>query len=170
MTPRLVSASAIQFNAIDLTDTTLGEDLWSYQYHVDGFTFSPDQGFTVYFNESQYSTLSNPQGGPEWDILLAQPDVNIPAAGFFDALNLSSGMAANFDFSVDVVWLGGLAAPGSQFFERYELINSGITILETGDTVPSASEVPEPASLSLTATGLIVAIQAIRRARRRKKH
>lgn len=50
MTPRLVSASAIQFNVIDLTDTTLGEDLWWYQYHIDGFTFSPDQGFTVYFN------------------------------------------------------------------------------------------------------------------------
>lgn len=41
-------AAAIEFLATDLTDITPGQDLWEYQYFVQG-TFAHGEGFDIYF-------------------------------------------------------------------------------------------------------------------------
>ena len=171
------SAASIRFQADDLPDAILGEDLWRYTYDVEGATFNVDDGFIIFFDYTAFGHLSNPSPDTdpapvsstdaEWDVLLLQPDAGLLADGTFDALSLVNN-PLGLTFAVDVVRLGA-GVPGAQSFFLYHLdANGGLVVGEPGTTapVPGTEAVPEPATLSLLATGL--AGFYARRARKRR--
>jgi hypothetical protein len=163
------AVTTITFQTFDLPDTPAG-DLRQYVYQVLGVPFSPDEGFTIFFDETLYSDLANPTGPPGWDPQVVQPDLALPDAGFFDALALVNAPASG-PFSVDFVWLGA-GQPGSQPFDVFGVnpLTGLVTLLESGVTVPlqepPPTEIPEPTTMLLLVTG-VFGLAVVRRLRRR---
>jgi len=104
---------------VTYTVTPLGGTSWRYDYSIENDTLAgPIEEFTIYFPPNLYSTLA---GGsvPGWDILIIQPDPQLPDDGFYDALTLGSGIAQGANasgFSVTFNFLGQ-GTPGAQAFE-----------------------------------------------------
>ena len=165
--PGRADAALIEFTAVDLADVVPGEDLWMYEYLVSGFTFGVNQGFSVYFDPNLYANLQNPPPviSAEWDAITIQPDLLLSSDGIYDVLALVAGASLAQPFSLTFAWMGGPAsAPGSQAFTINEFDPFGnITILQSGLTRPVA--VPEPATLTLVASALLLAV-CRRRSRR----
>jgi hypothetical protein len=155
--PATSYAAIISFEAIDLDDLLAGEDLWSYRYVLSGDPLQADQGFAIFFDHTQYSSLQAATGPASWDVLLLQPDLNLPSNGVFDALNLGDGVAGG-PFTVNFIWNGGGALPGAQLFEVYSLDGEGLyTPLESSMTIAATppAGVPEPATLAIVSVGLL---------------
>ncbi len=160
-TVEIAHAATIGFEAIDLSDTTPGQDLWRYVYTVDGSSFAFDQGLAIFFDYTAYGPLlgSSPDTDPgafvstnsDWDILLLDPEIGLLADGVFDALALV-GSPISSVLSVDFLW-SGLGTPGSQSFSTYQLDAFGTPqILESGVTT-AVTPVPEPGTLLLLLGG-----------------
>jgi hypothetical protein len=149
----LMGMSCAQATTIDYTATQLGGTRWRYDYTVHNDTLgSPLQDFTIYFNENLFANLANESTQASWDLLLIQPDTNIPAAGFFDGLAPDSGLAFGAwadGFSVSFDYFG-TGMPGRQSFSIYETATWGE--IEKGMTGTAA--VPLPGTLSLLVLGL----------------
>lgn len=152
-------ATTITFEATNLKDSVLGQDLWMYTYFVSDAKFYADQGFTIFFDLGLYSDLSvSPKtpGAPDWDPLVIQPDAKLESDGYFDSLALVKGASLANPFMVTFNWLGGAgSAPGIQRFEVYE-DPLEINVIERGLTKP-ARTVPEPSTLLLSGLGLALA-------------
>lgn len=135
---------------------------WTYQYTV--FAAASDaaiEEFTIFFDPALYANLLLMSAPPGWDALVVQPDLGLPADGFFDALALMDGIApgaslggfvASFDFLGD-------GRPGAQGFDivdpvTFASISSGITRLE------GATDLPEPATLWLVAAALLLLLRS----------
>ena len=147
----MAEAAIITYEATDLTDVNIGEDLWQYRYTVSEQTFSQEHGLSIYFDLGQYAQLEAIQPGayPDWDLMTFQPDPNtLPSDGVFDALALVDSASLIDPFVVNFVWLGN-DDPGAQAFEIYGL---NWEILETGHTSP----VPLPSTLALCLFGFCV--------------
>jgi hypothetical protein len=161
--PQRADAAVIEFTAIDQVDIVAGQDLWTYSFLVSDIAFDLDQGFSVYFDSARFAQLANPPGsvGPDWDVLIIQPDPALPDDGLYDALALAPGASLAQPFSVTFIWLGGAGtAPGSQPFSINQYDESGnISFLETGNTVASVSSVPEPSTLLLLSSGLAFTVR-----------
>ncbi len=147
-------ATTIAYQATQLP----GVNLWQYDYYVSGSTFAANEDFTIFFNYLKYSTLQNeePAASSDWNVLLLQPDANLPADGAFDSLALVNDPSTVVVFQVTFVWTGS-GAPGSQPFTIDQLAANGnvLGILETGNTVPyTSSTMPEPATWLLCLGGL----------------
>ena len=151
--PTLRGQGYIQTQAIDLADTTPGQDLWQYQYVLSGFTFQTGQGFSVFFDPLLYTDLQNPQPSlsPLWSVLAVQPDVILNQPGFFDSQALVNSPSLTDIFRVDFVWLGQ-GAPGLQTFNTYA---ANFSTLSSGSTV-----VPEPHALALLSLGVLCIVGA----------
>ena len=146
-------AIIIEYEAIDLSDTIVGQDRWQYAYYVSDFVFPQDYGFTVIFDFSFYSDIQ-PVGQPaDWDVLVVQPEPLFPD-GFYDALALVNNAPLSAPFVTNFTWLG-LGAPASQFFEVYD---DSFAVVTAGNTVarsPGPPAMPEPGSLLLLAAGVL---------------
>lgn len=145
----VAQAIIITYQTEDLTDTAIGEDLWRYKYQVSDYDFLQDFGFSVGFDYSLYSTISDPPAvNPDWDVLVFQPDGTIPDDGYYDALAWVDNASLADLFVADVIWLG-TGAPGSQPFTVYDpdyaTVASGFTV----------TAVPLPATLWLLGVGLV---------------
>lgn len=142
------SATTIAYTATDLPDAVPGEDLWEYAYTVSGRTFAAGEGFSVFFDYTQYTLLESPPPAvsADWDIISLQPDVLLPDDGFYDALALVSAPSLTTAFTVSFVWLG-TGTPGAQPFDIY---NPAFQTIESGVTVP------EPGTGLLLAAGLFM--------------
>ncbi|MFO1429492.1 MAG: PEP-CTERM sorting domain-containing protein [Candidatus Competibacteraceae bacterium] len=157
--PAMANALTIQFTATDLTDTTLGQDLWQYSYTVSDGPVNANDGFTIYFDYHLYSDLQDPPPVPngDWDPETGPTSISPPANGLYDALALVDGASLADSFTVAFVWLGGAGTtPGSQPLETYtctDLTCSTVDVTGSGVTVSSA--IPEPSALALLLTGLI---------------
>jgi hypothetical protein len=141
-------AILLQYVATDLTDATLGEDLWRYDYNVSGATFPEDYGFQITFDYTLYSGLQDPPMAvnADWDVVSVQPDAFFGADGFYDALSIATNASLADPFSLTFIWLGGSGrTPGAQPFEVYD---DTFAPVETGTTV-AAQSVPAPAPWSL---------------------
>jgi len=115
----VVAASLAQAVTVSYTVTPLSGSSWRYDYSIENDTLAgPIEEFTIYFPPNLYSNLT---GGsvPGWDILIIQPDAQIPDDGFYDGLTLGSGIAQGANasgFSVSFNYLGA-GTPGAQAFE-----------------------------------------------------
>ena len=151
-TAGLANATAISYTATDLTDVGTG-DLWEYSYTVSDNIFAADTGFTVYFDLGLYDLLDPAPVAPnlDWDVLTWDPDPSLPDDGAYDAYAWVDGASLADAFTVSFEWLGGGTGPGSQFFDVYD---SSFAIVESGETIPGSTPVPEPATMLLLGTGL----------------
>jgi hypothetical protein len=164
-----VSAAVIEFEAVDLMDLVVGQDLWEYRYFVSDQVFDVNQGFSVYFDFTLYAALQSPPPpvNGDWDVLTIQPDPALSSDGIYDVLALTAGASLANPFVVSFVWLGGALGPGSQPFTINSFDPLGnITFLQSGQTVPrTLSQVPEPSTLLLLST-VLPGLIALRRRRR----
>lgn len=159
-------AILIEYEALDLVNTTPDADLWQYNYYVSDRDFLTDQGFTIWFGLGLYGQLAPVSAGLEWNTLAAQPDPLLPDNGFYDALAQVDHASLASPFSVQFFWLGN-AAPGSQVFDLYDLSSGTLVATGSGNTVlRGITPVPLPASLWLMLSG----IAAVWWARRRDGH
>ena len=159
-------AQQIQTDAINLPDTTPGQDLWRYNYTLSGFNLQANQGFSVFFNYQQYTNLTNPRpiSDASWNVLAVQPDVGLTADGFYDALALVNSPPTDGPFSVDFVWLGNDTPAISQSFYIY---NANFQPIFPGTTMVNGG-VPEPGTVSLSVLGAGLLLGRI--AKRRRKN
>lgn len=139
----------IQSQATDLPDTTPGQDLWRYAYNVSGFNFQMNEGFSVFFDAQLYRNLANPAPSlsPIWSVIAVQPDVLLQAAGYLDALALTSSPSLATTFQVDFVWLGQ-GTPGAQPFYIYDPTFAPIS---SGNT-----SIPEPGAWLILSLGILL--------------
>jgi hypothetical protein len=167
--PDSARAATISFEAVDLADVSLGSDLWSYRYFLSGTPLGINEGFAIFFDRLLYSALSPTNAPTGWDVLVFQPDPNLPSDGIYDALNVAGAPPPLF-FEISFIWHGGATAPGAQTYELYALDAAGLySALGTGTTLPA--QVPEPASLRLTCCGLAGLLTASRAvASKRERH
>ncbi len=161
MAAALCTATWAQAVEVDYSLSALGGDLWRYTYTLDHTAGGVDfDEFTVYFDlpdTVEIVAFSAPSG---WDALIVQPDTDLPAPGFFDALHLGGLVASGSvvsGFSVDFRQSVGVT-PGAQTFELvrsepFAVVGGGIT-----------SPVPEPGVYALLLLGLGVVGAASRRA------
>jgi len=147
------NSATISYDATDLTDTVMGEDLWRYSYTVSDHVFDIDNGFSIFFDYTNYSNLQDPAPlvNADWDILVLQPDSSLPDDGIYDALALLNAPSLLDAFTLDFVWLG-VGTPGSQLFEVYD---DSFNIISSGNTIANVSNVPEPATIFLFSFGLL---------------
>ena len=153
-----VQAALIQYQSIDLPDTTLGEDLWQYQYTVSDHTFATNTGFTLYFDSALYSNLQDPPPvvNSDWDILVTQPTPLFSDEGSYDAFALASFPSLTDTFSLTFIW-SGLQTPGSQAFEIYD---ENFNVIVSGQTQLKLSTVPAPSPFWLLLSGFGLLAQA----------
>ena len=161
--PGLVSTSGavIEFVATDLPDTTVGEDLWRYDYNVSGRTFLQSEFFDIYFDPLIYGTLTaGPSPNADWNVIvLQQPNpMNFPPfdTGIFDSFALVNGPSLTGTFSVAFIYLGS-GTPGVQPFDIFDansnLLESGFTRRPVGEP-----EIPEPSTISSFLLGLTATV------------
>ncbi len=161
------NALTIQYEATNLADTTPGQDLWRYTYKISGYTFAANEGLDIYFSQSLYGALSNPQpdAGPQW---FASASTVIDPGGapqIYDVLTIVPNPSLDVVFSVDFVWLGQ-GTPGSQPFDAYRTSTAGgLNVFDEGRTV--GTSVPEAGS-TLALAGLAFGALATPRFFRRK--
>jgi hypothetical protein len=158
-------AGTIDYVATDLADVTPGQDLWRYDYTVNGVSFLQGQFFDIYFAPALYATLTaGPAPNTDWDVIILQQPTpgNLPPfdTGIFDSFALTNGPSVSGVFSVDFVYLGA-GTPGSQMFEIFDAASNSI---QTGFTSVPGGAVPEPGTAALLLLGAFAgAIQFHRR-------
>lgn len=172
-TVRQSHAATITYIATDLTDTTVGENLWEYSYRVGGTTFAQFEGFSIYFDYTKYKSLEDPPPGvADWVPLTFQPEpLVLLSNGIYDAQASVANPSLLNPFTVTFVWLGA-GTPGAQPFDLYRVDPTSnpndptlIFGVDPGVTIPDASAIPEPSTLMLAASGLMFAARALRRRR-----
>ena len=156
----LVAAPAraveIAYTAVDLADAQPGVDRWLYRYQLDEFLYGAGYGFTVYFDPDLYAELDAGALAPDqWDPVVADPDVNLGAYGYYDVEARVSAPSVATAFTVSFRWLGA-GTPGPQPFEVREP-DPSFDVVESGTTV-----VPEPAAFSLGACALAALVRTRR--------
>jgi len=151
-TASIAEAAEIRYQAVDRADALgPGGDLWQYRYTVSGIPFEADQGFSIYFDPTQYGAIQDPPPfvSGDWDVLVLQPDTALPDPGLYDALALADDPSLAHEFVVDFVWLG-LGRPGEQPFTINQFSAGGVFLgaLDSGVTTP------EPGTAVLVVLGL----------------
>jgi hypothetical protein len=157
---------------IDVEISSLGGNLWHYDYILSGETFNAPpaapgpHGFSIYFDYAVYGALSNESTtNATWDMFSEQPDAGFLRDGLFDALAGDSPSSTGAPFGIDFEWVGTSTPTGIQRFEVYTCADVdcfSLTVVQEGNTRPAAT--PLPGSLALIAVGLIGL--GLRRARR----
>lgn len=156
----LLAASASQAGIITTTYQQVSGSDWYVDLHLMGDDIpTTPSGFTVYFDENIFSDLIAVATPDEtWDTLVIQPDLNIPAPGFYDAY-LTTGQGFAFHdatgFRVGFSYFGTDAPPQLSF----DVVDANYQVLFSGVTKPlidlPTTEVPEPNTIFLLALGLL---------------
>ena len=153
---------------IEYTVENIDTDTWQYDYQITNESLVGDiSSFTIFFELELFADLVVAASPSDWDSIVIQPDPNLPDDGFFDSLALGLPIGVNSSlggYSVAFTFLG-IGMPGDQFFsindEFFTPITSGFTTAATA-TEPPPVTVPEPSSLVLFATCLLLLIGSLR--------
>ena len=146
----LPSRSDVQifYQAVDIADVIPGQDRWSYHYEVFGFPAVQGSTFSVFFDERFFGALEVGSGAGEFDRIVIQPDVGLPANGYFDGLLTQPAPGLLPSFDVRFVWKGS-GIPGPQTFfvnaPTFAPLAQGATQL-----------LPEPDAVALIASGVLL--------------
>ena len=153
--PQTSNAISLVYEATNLMDTTVGEDLWEYKYTLSDLAVIQYTGFTIFFDPVLYGDIEDfpPASAPnaDWDVLTFDPDPFLPDDGVYDALALIDAASLLDPFIVEFVWLGA-GTPGAQPFELYEYnpLTDSATSLSSAVTSP----IPEPSTWVLLTSGI----------------
>lgn len=148
-----LSAATIEYQFTALP--TPGQ--YRYTYTFEG-TFSQNQQIDIQFNPAIYASLFNWQAGPDWDLLVFQPNQPMGATGDYLALALVNNPSLVGPFSVDFTFVGQPQNGGPQTFSIDQFDSNGNYVgnVTTGETVRDTYEsVPEPRGLALSGVALL---------------
>lgn len=157
-------AGTIEFQVINL-----GSGMDRYVYTITGFTLNQHQEIDIQFDATMFSGLTNGQAGSDFNVVLLQPNNPMGAPGHYSAVAQVNSASLSGPFTVDFTFLGA-GTPGAQPFAINQLDNNDqniTSVIATGTTMPLA--VPEPATLSMAAAGLMAAAWRKRRSFRRTR-
>lgn len=167
--------SASQATNIYYDVSNIGGSRWQYDYTVENDSLAdPIQEFTIYFEWDLYENLIPIAAPAGWDPLVIQPDAGLYSDGFFDAVELGSGLSpgsTSGPFSVSFDYLGA-GTPTLQRFDTYRDLN--FTLFDSGFTSalapppppPPPTGVSEPGMLAIMMLGLSLLANFIRRLRK----
>jgi|SRR5581483_1786762 len=177
-------AGTIDFQISQVSTSASGSStpVYTYTYTLSGFNlqFSPSvvDEVDIEFNPNDYGVLSNGHAGPDFNLLLLQPNNPPGATGDYSAEATVNNPSLAGTFSVDFTWTGPGspldpgAAPAQTFhINAYDNNPSDATFGDlisstTGTTTPfGVTAVPEPSTVFLAVAGLIFcgAIVAVKR-------
>jgi hypothetical protein len=141
-----------------------GESVFRYSYTLLGYTFGQDQELDFRFNPSVFSSLQNGIAPEGWLVSLFQPNNPPGAFGDFSLLALVNNPPTTGRFSVDVALVkppvgSGSGLPVQAPLTQPFVVNQfkpmgGDLVLDRVLEIGTAG-VPEPASMTLGAIGLI---------------
>jgi len=156
--------AAIEYQAVDLPDVVISEDLWEYRYTVTG-TFEQFAGFIVLFDAALFANLQDPppEVNADWSVSTTQPIPALLADGIYSATANKDSPSLADPFKVQFVRLTD-AAPGGQ---SYELLDAGFNVVGTGQTSQPVP-IPEPETWALLALGF--AALGLQRSKRRARN
>lgn len=164
--PSLAFAGIVNYSA-----TSLGGNLWRYDYTINNM--SPSLQFdelTIYFDVNRYDLLSAPTAPSGWDPIVVQPDIALPADGFYDTINLGPLGTGTFidGFSVSFAYLSA-GTPGPQTFDLLD--SSRFLLVYTGSSEKIDDQFPvhEPSALAMILLGLCSLLAVNRRLRVRSQ-
>jgi hypothetical protein len=156
------NAAVIPYDAVEESGAT-----WRYDYSVTNSTLGGAiDELTLYFPLGQYSNLSVSGAPSGWNSIVAQPDPNLPADGFYDSVALSSGLGSGqtlSGFSATFTWLGA-GTPGAQSFDIID--PNTFATLESGRTVPAPVPLPPSGIMMLVGLGTLTIILSKQRSTR----
>ena len=141
---------------------------WQYDFSITNDSLATSIGeFTIFFDQALFSHLQLVSAPVGWDPLAIQPDMGLPQDGFFDWLALGPGIAqgqslGSFRVRVD---FSGTSAPGRSLFQVVD--PKTFVTLDQGFTTPVVTAVPEPGSMALLSTGLLLLLGKSRLSRKR---
>jgi hypothetical protein len=134
----------------ELTD--LGSNQWTLDLALTNNDAAGINEFSLYFSEALFSNLqilATPSG---WDSIVAQPDIFLSSAGFFDSYNplaLLTGQSQS-GFSLSFTYLG----QGLPSELAFDIFADNFQWLSSGVSNPGIASVAEPAPLVLFLLGL----------------
>ncbi len=151
---------------IDYSLTDISGSTWQYTYTItNDFAVGAVGEFTIFAPVGAYSNLSVVASPGSWSSIAVQPDPNLPAAGYFDALATTSPLAAGKSqggFTESFTWLGK-GTPGSQAFD---IVNTNtFSTIASGMTVSRSAPEIDPKS-GMVALTVVLGSLAISRGRR----
>ncbi len=157
-----ICAATIQYDVVEL-GPSFGANAFRISYSVSGVSFATNQEFSVEFDPVVYLSLSNGVGPAGFDILLLPPDNPPGTSGYLSALALVDTPGLDGGFSVDV-FMTGVFRPGAQSFSINQLDDNGVIVSGVTSGV-TTNVIPEPATLLLSATALLIGglLSAVRR-------
>lgn len=139
---------------------SLGGDSWQYTYSVTNDSLGvPLEEFTIYFDRTVYSNLAVTAIPSGWNGIVIQPDLELPADGFFDALADGSGIApgatvSEFSVSFDFI------RPGEPAEQSFDVVDPDtFEVLESGNT----TTVPAPPAGVALITAALAVVGRLRR-------
>jgi hypothetical protein len=163
------TANTVTFTTTLVTPGAPGVAIWENDYTLTGFSFVQYEDFQLLFDPAVFQQLLNGVAIPssDWDLLLVQPDPNIPDNGVYDMMALGNGPSFSGPFSVQYTLLGS-TPPTSQVYRVVQLDSNGNVVgdpLETGLALGPSGAVPEPSSLQLYTIAVlgVVVLRAVRR-------
>jgi len=157
-------AGTIEFQVIDL-----GSGMDRYVYTITGFTLLQHQEIDLQFDATMFSNLMNPQASSGFSAVLLQPGNPSGAPGHYSLVATMDSPPLTGPFTVDFTFTGS-GTPGAQPFAINQLDDNDVNItsvISSGTTTPLA--VPEPATLSIAAAGLYLAMAARRKDKKKNK-
>ena len=158
---------------VSYTATDISGSTWQYNYTVtNNLPGANLLEFTTFFAQGEYSNLTLSSSPGNWSPIVAQPDPNLPAAGFYDSQALDSGLtsgASQSGFSVQFTY-DGAGTPGPQTFNfvdpnSFATLVAGLTTLTGGGGGTMSAPEIDPSSTSAAMT-LLLGTLAVMRGRR----